>query len=173
MVTIFPGMDFTTFYGFLLPWIFTFAIVYGLLMKTSMFGGAHKQVSVALSFVIAFFVTGVGGPELALFFTSLFGGASVFLAGILVIILFVALLGYEGKAGKAAYGHWAALILVIIIGIILFLGSTGTFVGAIFLDATTATVIFWLIIIIVAAFLITKGGQAPTQKGKEPAGEKG
>ena len=52
------------FYGFLLPWIFTFAIVYGLLSKIDLFGKDNKKsgkINVALAFVIAFFVTGVGG----------------------------------------------------------------------------------------------------------------
>jgi len=160
------GLD---FYGFLLPWIFTFAIVYGLLMKANIFGNANKQVSVALSFVIAFFVTGLGGPQLALFFTNLFGGASVFLGGILVILLFVSMLGY-GENG--AFKHIAALILVIVIGAILFIASTGSMTGGqIYIDSYTATVIFWIIIIIVAAYLITRGGGQETQSSAQQPGQ--
>ncbi len=85
------------FYGFLLPWIFSFAIVYGLLAKANIFDKVNRQVSVALAFVIAFFVTGIGGAQLASFFTTLFGGASVFLAGILVIVLFTSMLWTDKK----------------------------------------------------------------------------
>ena len=103
------GLD---FYGFFLPWIFSFAIVFGLLSKLNLFGD-NKRISAALAFVIAFFVTGVGGVQLAMFFTTIFGGASMFLAGILVIILFAAMLGYSATDFK----HTAALIAVIVIGV--------------------------------------------------------
>jgi hypothetical protein len=130
----FGGLNSLTFYGFLLPWIFTFAIVYGLLSRVSLFGGAKDKVNIALAFVIAFFVTGVGGPQLASFFTTLFGGASVFLAGILVIILFAALIKKEDKIMTTA-----TVIVVVIIGIVLFLTSSGTIVGKVYLDSTTAS----------------------------------
>src|SRR3989338_10453648 len=118
------------FYGFLLPWIFTFAIVYGLLGKIHLFGEKDKnkksdKINIALAFVIAFFVTGAAGPQLAAFFINLFGGAAVYLAGILVIILFLAIIG----KGDALSKHMIYVIAVIVIGILLFLGSTGSFIG--------------------------------------------
>lgn len=163
---IFAGTSFLSFYGFLLPWIFSFAIVYGLLIKTNIFGGANRTVSIALAFVIAFFVTGVGGPQLALFFVNLFGGASVFLAGILVLILFLSLLGHTTYTAK-----WAAAI-VILIGIFLFVTSGGAFSGFVFLDAATASIIFWLIIIAVAAYLITREGGAGAAAPEKPPEKK-
>ncbi len=154
----FAGLDPTTFYGFLLPWIFSFAIVYGLLTKLTIFGKSEK-VNIALAFVIAFFVTGVGGPQLASFFTTLFGGASVFLAGILVITLFAALIGKHDALNKTA-----TVIVVIIIGVMLFLASSGTIIGRVYVSGQTASLVFWLIIIIVAAYLIVREGKgaAPT-----------
>src|SRR3989338_5763318 len=111
------------FYGFLLPWIFSFAIVYGLLIKANLFGAnVNKQVSVALAFVIAFFVTGVGGAQLAAFFTNLFGGASMFLAGILVIILFTSMLSKDKDTNWMHKSLWP-IGAVIVIGVLLFLGS--------------------------------------------------
>jgi len=160
------GID---FYGFFLPWIFTFAIVYGLLYKLKLFGtdNTNKRISAALAFVIAFFVTGVGGPQLALFFTTIFGGASMFLAGILVIILFAAMLGYGGGKDEKKFQHTAALIIVIIIGVLLFLASSGTFVtvGIVGFD-NIAGLIFWLVIIIVAIYFVTQ------EKQEAPAGKK-
>ncbi|MBS3050531.1 MAG: hypothetical protein J4400_00065 [Candidatus Aenigmarchaeota archaeon] len=141
------------FYGFLLPWLFTFAIVYGLLSTRDMFGKKSDKINLALAFVIAFFVTGAAGPQLAAFFINLFGGASVYLAGILVIILFLSLIGYDmTKLGKGPI----YVLVVIIIGIMLFLGSTGTFVGQIYLDSSVAALAFWLVIIVIAVYLITK-----------------
>ncbi len=139
------------FYGFLLPWLFTFAIVYGLLSKIDLFGKDNKKagkINVALAFVIAFFVTGAAGPQLAAFFINLFGGAAVYLAGILVIILFLAMIGYT------KFDHIIYVIAVIIIGIFLFLGSTGTFFGYAVISSDVAVLAFWLIIIVIAVYLL-------------------
>ena len=154
------GLD---FYGFLLPWIFTFAIVFGLLNKVDLFGGNKKQINMALSFVIAFFVTAVGGPQLAAFFTSLFGGAATYLAGILVIILFLAMVGYPKKDKGWPIG---AVAILVIIGVLLFLSSSSYF-GVAYFSSYSASVIFWLIVIILAVYLITRGdgggGETPTK----------
>lgn len=155
------------FYGFLLPWLFTFAIVYGLLMKANLFGtGAHnRQVNVALAFVIAFFVTGLGGPQLAAFFVNFFGGTSIFLAGILVFILFITLLGI--KDDKKHHTGTLGFLFIVIVAVVLFLTSTGTFSGFLFIDAATAALIFWLVIILAAAYLITREPQKETEQKKK------
>lgn len=161
-----PGNPFAAFgldfYGFFLPWIFTFAIVYGLLLKVAPFGGESKRISGALAFVIAFFVTGVGGPQLAGFFTSLFGGASMFLAGILVIILFAALIGVKAER----YQNLGALAIVIIIGIALFLGSSTSFFAVSFIGPDIATAIFWLVIIVVAIYFVMHEAKEGAPAGK-------
>lgn len=150
------------FYGFLLPWLFTFAIVYGLLSKLDLFGDKKSpKINLALAFVIAFFVTGAAGPQMAAFFINLFGGASVYLAGILVIILFLALIGYDKKLGQGMI----YVGIVILIGVLLFLGSTGTFVGQVYLDSSVATLAFWLIIIVIAVWLIVKPDGAAAAGG--------
>ena len=153
------------FYGFLLPWIFTFAIVYGLLLKLDLFGKKDK-ISIALAFVIAFFVTGAAGPQMAAFFINLFGGAAVYLAGILVIILFLAMVGKPDYLGK----HIIYVIIVIIIGVFLFLGSTGSFIGYAVISSDVAVLAFWLVIIVVAVYMLVhekpaEGGGGGT-KGK-------
>jgi hypothetical protein len=158
-LSIFSGSQAASFYGFLLPWLFTFAIVFGLLSKADLFGKTSKQVNVALAFVIAFFVTGLGGPQLASFFVNFFGGSAIFLAGILVFLLFWTLLG-QGDDGKVKKYHTGAigLIFIVIVAAVLWLTSTGTLSGRVFIDSETASLVFWLIIILVAGYLITKGG---------------
>ena len=152
------GID---FYGFFLPWIFSFAIVFGLLSKLTLFGSDNKRISAALAFVIAFFVTGVGGVQLAMFFTTIFGGASMFLAGILVIILFAAMLGYSGGDFK----HTSALVAVIVIGVFLFLASSGQFIALQIVGPDIAGIVFWLVIIVVAVyFVMGKSGEGETPK---------
>ena len=148
------------FYGFLLPWIFTFAIVYGLIVKANIFGDQQtKKIGAALAFVAAFFVTAVGGPQLAAFFTTLFGGASIFLAGILVVIIFVAMVDQHQKLTT----NVAVLGVLILIAIFLFLSSSGTIVG-ISIDSQTATLIFWGVILLAVVWYIMK------PEGGQPAG---
>ncbi len=151
----FQNLNELGFYNFLLPWLFTFAIVYGLLIKANLFGDANKKVSGALAFVIAFFVTGLAGPAMAAFFISIFGGASIFLAGILVIILFLAMVGWT-PPGKGGSGWKVALIILVVIGVILFLVATGSFVTGVALNDTTIAAIFVIVIIGIAMWFITK-----------------
>lgn len=145
------GPNFT---NFLLPWIFTFAIVYGLLIKVNIFGaGVNQKVSVALAFVIAFFVSATGGPQLGAFFTSLFGGAATFVAGILVVVLFLALAGYKTPDAPKA----AVLAVLVILGVILFLISQGP-VSGFKLDQQTASLIFWAIVILAVIYYVAHEG---------------
>ena len=138
------------FYNFLLPWIFTFAVVYGLVTKIDAL--KEKGVAIAISLVVAFFVTAVGGPQMAAFFTGLFGGASVFLAGILVILLFTTLAGVGWKKDQQG-GAMLVLAALVLLGIFLFLASTGTSLGVV-ISSSTATLIFWGAVIAAAIYLV-------------------
>ena len=80
------------FFGFLLPWIFMFAVVYGLLTKTKALGD-DLRVNVVVALVTAFFVVGFGGPFLANAFVNIFGLGAIVIAAILIIVLFVAMAG--------------------------------------------------------------------------------
>lgn len=159
------GID---FYGFFLPWIFTFAIVFGLLSKLDLFGKTQAQkINMALSFVVAFFVSAVGGPQLALFFTTLFGGASMFLAGIVVILLFATMIGVKFSGEGAEHRQLIALAVVIVIGVLLFLASSGNFIAVTVIGPDMAAMIFWLIIIVAAIWFVTSGKE---EKGGAAAG---
>lgn len=163
------GISQLDFYGFILPWIFSFAIVWGLLSRHDLFDSGKKQVNIALAFVIAFFVTGVGGARLAAFFTTIFGGTAVYLAGILVVLLLLGMVGQHGKLSSGKTG-WIAAIIVILIGIGLFLSSSGQFGFRVFINSQTAEIIFWIIVVLVAAWYITretKEAEKPTT-GKKP-----
>lgn len=135
------------FFGFLLPWIFMFAVVYGLLVKAKFFEDA-KIVGV-ISLVLAFFVVGFGGPWLAGFFVNLFGYAAVIIAGILVIVLFVTMSG--GSVGKFFDNKGIAAVLVGI-GIIVFFIALGG-LNVIVSDAVIG-IIFIIIVMAIAVYFI-------------------
>ena len=137
------------FFGFLLPFIFIFVITYGLLLKAKYFD--DQKIIGVLSLVLAFFVVGYGGPGLANFFVNLFGMATVVLAGILVIILFLALSGADASKvlnGKAT--TWA----IAAVGIIIFVVALGA-LGVSFVSDSVIGIIFVIIILAMAILFVT------------------
>ena len=136
------------FFGFLLPWILMFALVYALLLK-SKFVEDQKIIGV-ISLVVAFFVVGYGGPLLGDFFVNIFGIAAVVLAGILIILLFVAMSGAD--ISKLANKEIAAALIAV--GIIVFIIALGSLGVSINNDVMAA--IFLVIVLAVAVLFIAK-----------------
>ena len=102
--TMFEQLASIGFFEFLLPWLFTFAVVYGLLAKADLFGGANTRVSALIGIIAAFFITPYAGPWLASYFSTIFAGASVILAAILTVVLFAAMIGIKGEGlGQKRY----------------------------------------------------------------------
>ena len=135
------------FFGFLLPWVFVFAVVYGLLMKTKAFDNA--KVTGVIALVVAFFTIGFGGPFMASFFVNLFGYAALIIAGILVIILFLAM---SGGDPKKLFDNKGAILVLAAIGIVIFfvaMGGTMVFVS----DAVVG-IVFIIILMAIAVYFI-------------------
>ena len=158
------------FYDFLLPWLFTFAIVYGLLNVAKVFGD-QKRIPTIIALVVAFFATGYAGTALSGFFINIFGGASMIVAGILVILLFVAMIGV--KPDQLKEGKKTAVILVlIIIGVVLWLLSTSTARGFGLLPLLSPDMIALILVMVVIVMAVwgivsEKGEKAPA---KAPGG---
>ena|SRR3989338_1285763 len=138
------------FFGFLLPWVFVFVVTFGLLVKTKVLGEDLKLIAV-FSIVTGFFVMGFGGPWLANFFINLFGIAAVIIAGILVIVLFMAMsgIGIDSLAKSQA-----TLAAAIGIGIIVFILALGAINVAI--SPTVIAIVLMLVIMIAAFAFIVK-----------------
>jgi hypothetical protein len=156
------------FYEYLLPWLFTFAVVFGLLSAVGIFGGKesplNRRISAALALVVAFFVTGYAGPSLSAFFITLFGGASIIIAGILVVILFVAMVGTD----IAFLKKQGIIIALIIIGIVLWFLSVGAASGLgiyMLLSTDLIALILVIVIIVMAVWMIVKE-EKPAEKPK-------
>jgi hypothetical protein len=150
------------FYSFLLPWLFTFAVVYGLLVASKLFGEANKRVSAALALVLAFFVTAYSGQWMATFFSNIFGGSMIIVAGILVILLFILMVG-KNPQDIAKTGTIVALV---VIGIVLWILSTGAasgFGAALLLSHDLVALVLLIIVLVTAVWLITK----PEKKEEE------
>jgi hypothetical protein len=138
------------FFGFLLPFVFIFVVAYGLLVKSKMFDD-QKLVGV-LSLVLAFFVIGFGGPGLANFFVNIFGLATLVLAGILIIVLFIALAG--GDVSKVMKDNKAVMAVLVGVGIIILFVAAGS-VGVAVNDSVIG-IIFIVVLLAIAVMFIAK-----------------
>jgi hypothetical protein len=160
------------FYNFVLPFLFVFAVVYGLLAKAGMFGGANTRISALLGLIVAFFAVGYYGPPMAGFFSSLFGSATIFLAAILVIVLFLAMAGFRTPDILTAVvgrgGSIVAILILVVVGIILFMTATGTVITGIALEEGAIAAIFVVVVIIIAMLFVVgekkEAKPAPTPK---------
>jgi hypothetical protein len=156
------------FYNFLLPWLFVFAVVYGLLAKASLFGGQNSRVSALLGIIIAFFVASFYGPTIATFFTGLFGGATYVLAFILIAVLFIAMSGFSisdltGAAEKKK--RWPVLLFLVVLAIIVFMTATGTVISGIALNESAIAAVFIVAVLLLAVWFVVGKGEEEKKPG--------
>ncbi len=124
------------FFTYVLPWLFTFAIVFGILSHVET--PKSRSARTIISLVLAFIVAPVLSPFVGVLM-SMIGSLVVLIAGILVFIVFLEIVGikgvvsYKDDKGKTKYkrksifiAHGTAFaVLFIIIGVIVFIGSGG------------------------------------------------
>lgn len=130
------GIDFFTY---VLPWLLTFAIVYGITSHIGEKGiPQSKPARMIIALALAFIVAPVVGPYVA-FFMGTIGALAVVIAGFLVFIVFLEILGIRShKTGSNEKGekiefevsifekHPVAFsVLFIIIGVLVFIGAGG------------------------------------------------
>lgn len=140
------------FFGFLLPWIFTFVILYAVLLKTKALGEDQRIIGV-LSIVVAFFTIAFGGPALARFFTNFFGMLALIIAGLLGVVMLIALTGADvGKVLNVKSAH-LILVGVLVVAFIIALASYGVKIGS-----NVIGIVFILALMAIAVMFVTKNG---------------
>lgn len=163
-------------FQFYLPFLLVFAILYGLLLKTKIFGEQNKGLVTVIALAAAGFImvyTPVG-ITFSQFLANFFGNVVVVILTVIVIIIFTSMLKEGGfDIGTVLKGGWlwAALLLLLIVVFGVFVASGGTSIfpglkifpketfGAIGGVSTTT----WTIIILIAGtalivWLFSKGG---------------
>lgn len=152
-------------FQFLLPFLLVLAIVYGVL-KFSLEKIIPKSAIGLISIIISFFTlnySGSYGIGIAEFFTNLFGLGSIVLAGILVIIILLGIMGFkisEVTGGK--HSNKAAVIFIfglILIGIVVFSGAvnTGLLPGFnLYLGSDFWTLVLFIVILAGAFWALSK-----------------
>ncbi|MBI3412885.1 MAG: hypothetical protein HY051_02275 [Candidatus Aenigmarchaeota archaeon] len=144
------------FYKFVLPWLFTLAIVYGVLLKVKLFEDSQKSLSGILAIVAAFFVVNYTPVGFALdsFFTQVFGVGVLILTGVFVVLLLMGLVGLKGQdifKAENIKGGGLAIILLIVFIIFLFFSVGGVKISS---DQLTITAV--MIFIVAALAFIAK-----------------
>ncbi|MDI6721470.1 MAG: hypothetical protein QMD85_03705 [Candidatus Aenigmarchaeota archaeon] len=139
-------------FGFLLPWIFVFAVTYALLLKTKALGENQKIIGL-VSLTLAFFVIAFGGPAMASFFTTFFGAVTLIIAGIIGIILFLALVGADIGKTLNTKGINAILVGIAIIIFVIALGAYGVRI-----NDNIIGIVFVLALMGIAVMFVTKNG---------------
>ncbi|MFH1421062.1 MAG: hypothetical protein ABIG30_03840 [Candidatus Aenigmatarchaeota archaeon] len=159
------------FYEFLLPWLLTFAIVFGLLTKAKLFGDANKKVSGVIALVVAFFVTPYAGPQIAAYFSTLFAGAAVVLSALLVGVLLVAMVGIEIKWGsEKKWIKYSSVMVLILISVVIFVVAAGAAMfGLVWIDLPISLIFLVLLVAIAIAVVMSSeekesGGGGGTTK---------
>jgi hypothetical protein len=152
------------FFEFLLPWLFVFAIVYGLLIKLNIFGEANQKISAILAMVLAFFTAPFAGVQLAAFFVSLGTEVTIVLAGLLTIMLFAGILGIEKGIGEIKHIKYAVVALA---AIVFFIALGGEITNFTLGSNTVMTVVFLAVLVGAIWYVIGGGGSAPAAEKSE------
>jgi len=156
LTTVVGQLNQVGFYSFALPFLLIFAITYGLLSKVELFNkNDSKKINSIIAICIAFFVVNYTpfATTLQDFFTNLFGSMSLVISGMLVFVLFLAILGIETRVlsgnDKIKYLTVGAIILITY-------GLFSSSLGESFsISNTTITTLFVLGFIIFVVWFVT------------------
>lgn len=125
-------------FEFFLPFILIFAVVFGMLQKTKIFGDTKDPAVTKINAVIAFafaafilvFPTTSGQIiSLSKYLGDWVGGTLIYIMGVITFIILVFMIATplnEGKAPKFERAGLAAVIVAVVLVAALFLGSGGT-----------------------------------------------
>ena len=142
MATGMEGIFGEEFFTYVLPWLLTFAVVYGITSHIGEKGiPQSKAARTVIALVLAFIVAPALSPWVSVFM-GMIGSLVVIIAGLLVFIVFLEVMGIKGstpiydesgkritkaKAGGSIFethGTFFAIIFIII-GILVFVSSGG------------------------------------------------
>lgn len=138
-------------YDFFMPFLLILAVVFGILQNKKVISpevSVNAVVAVTISFLATYTLRGV-------FFTQLFGMAGMVIAGGVVLILLLALMGlkpedvFGGDGGKLIGSVFAIAIVVVV-----FLYALG---GKFAVDQDSLLTIIFLVIVFLAVYFMAKG----------------
>lgn len=151
------------FFSFVLPWLLFLIILQTVLKNTNLLGLDTKKstiVAAILSFFVVNFVP--AGMDFGVYLTKIFGTASMYIAGLLVLILFFGMGGY--KLDQVPGGKNTYMLVLFLIAVLVLNGVAGLpFLGA--LSASDMTLLFMLALIVGVVWVLgsENGGGETTE----------
>lgn len=85
-------------FRYVLPFLITFAIVFGILQKISLFGEEERRIDAIVALVSGFFVANyayTAGAGVSIFLSNFFGAFAIVLVFILAVLVAAGIAGYE------------------------------------------------------------------------------
>lgn len=158
------------FFNVILPFLLVYAIVYGILVRTKVFGPEQTSVNAIISFAIAlFFVAAANVVQIIQEFLPWVGVIAIFIVG--VMMLGVLIYGGEMESFSKQFKVPGILITIVALFYALFYAAgwwTG-FVKVIQYIFTSKDIlgIVLLIIIILVIYFITKSGKGAKKEEKK------
>ena len=158
------------------PWVFSFAIIYGLALRSNVFGGpetpAARGVSGIIGLVAGFLIVMAFGSSFGAFLAAVNGTIVMFAAVLLGIVLLFAMINptllgdFKGKQGLAV-----AAVLILIAGAIVSSFSLPTFSAIAFGQDMLALIIILIVVGTIVWFVSATGPAGGQSKGKSSSGE--
>ena len=140
--TVIQNLNQYGFYGFILPWMLVFGIVYGILAKTKFF---DERISAIIAMVLGFFVTAYSG--IGAYFVALSGIGATLIGALLVVVLFFALLGFKPEQISGVWGGWNAVLLLAGLALVLIWVAGGSVWTGMQLSSEAWAAIFMIVVI--------------------------
>jgi len=138
-------------YMVIFPWVITFAIIFGLIIKSGIFGtdksarGVSGLVALSIGFFVTAFVPGYGGL-IGNFFINMSGNMMMFLFVILGIMLVIGLAA--PKVLPSEFEGWKGLLILIAVVLLAWFLLGGWLGGRVGISAFFGTDFFALVIIL-------------------------
>ncbi len=160
--TLLANLNQMGFYDFVLPWMLFLIIIFAVLQKTKL-PTDNQQFQIVISVILAFFIVNYVpyGVGFGTYLTTLFGSASIYIAGGLVLLLFLGVVGLD-VSGSIGKNKIVLGILVAILAVMVFLGAGGQTLN---ISDQTATLLFMVALMGGAVLLL--GSKSSAEKPGE------
>ncbi|MCD6274798.1 MAG: hypothetical protein J7J15_02110 [Candidatus Aenigmarchaeota archaeon] len=157
-------------YQVVFPWIFCFAIIYGLLLRSKIFGEANDKtargVSGIIGLVAGYLIVMGFGSSIGTFLANISASTVMFLTVIMGIVLVITLINPDfltGKELKKVSPTSIGILVVIIVAAWLILSGIGSGIGWYNLYSFQQDILALIIVIIIIGIMmwfVTSGGSA-------------
>jgi len=146
------------FYEFLLPFLLVFAVIFGILQKSKIFGDSAKNINAVVALVLGLLIT--SQFEVVQGLTSFLPRMSMFIIIAMMVLIFIAL--FAGDVGEGI-GGWMLWIIAIIAVLVTYwaLGPVIGFEVPYWIDQNWQTIAI-IVAVIAIMVAVTRGGETLT-----------